>query len=453
MSNILAFRTMMFGEYESFCMKSVEFCANVKPEEFVAMRVNVLSRSFGMGPASNAIAKEEALDKGTSNKLKRFNIHFDKGMRAMAPVLDMWDHHPRANSQWKYSAKDKAFVVTATGRGFSSGSEVMVSYGKFTETHLFAKFGFSNGDGSGWSEGSVSAYHQLMDSNLEPQFAYLPMDRSKDLNTAEWDGWKRKGQNPRDLLHYLKHDDIGESYCIDINNPSHFHQYTSKLLKFRIMQTWTRDRNRWVVNTSPRNLKAKAPKSSYDPPSDLTPTPLLHEALQFKKSPLLDTCTFIALAPYDYGGKANRVLSDVVTNRTQNTLQVLKDADKSMDPNRSLLIYRGCVCLSRLAQTAMSLYPRTIFNERNYIKSLINDGKFRSREWTAAHVRLSELETLEGIFNSTIDQMAEVKGNLQFLNQRTNEINADVLVHTESCPEKLAFDDIMTEFEKQVRQK
>mmetsp|Transcript_14050 Transcript_14050/g.20792 ORF Transcript_14050/g.20792 Transcript_14050/m.20792 type:complete len:730 (-) Transcript_14050:241-2430(-) len=451
MGNILAFRTMIFGEYEAFCMKSVEFCANVKPEEFIAMRINVLSRSFGMGPAANAIVEEEAVSKPEFDKLKRMNVHFDKGMRAMAPVLDMWDHHPRANSQWVYNGKDRAFVITATGSGFSPGSEVMVSYGKFTETHLFTKFGFINGDGSGWTEASVSAFHQLIDFKLEPQFAYLPMDKKKKLNTYMWDGWQRKGQNPRDLLHYLKYDDIGESYCIDVKNPSHEAQSYLKGIKFRIMQTWTRDRNRWTVNASPRNLKAKPPRSSYDPPSDPLPPRLLHGSLKFKMTSLLDTCMLIALSPADFKGKATELMANVVSKERQNYLKISKDMKKEHGQTKGALTHRSLVCLRRLSQSAMSLYPRTIFNERNHIKTLVKDGKFRSREWTAAHVRLSELETLEGVYNNTLEQLDVIEKEKD---RKVKELQLDsvdhVLMKTEPCPDRLAFDDFITEFERRI---
>ena len=142
------------SEFHAFVQKSDKFKIFTS-QNYMVMRVHVISRSFGTGPPDSSEATQEQLDfiqakTGTSLK---------EGVRAMAPILDMWDHHAKPNANWYYDNQKAAFVVKSNG--ISKGHDVMVSYGRYTDTHLFAKFGFVNGDGSGWTEASAASLHKI----------------------------------------------------------------------------------------------------------------------------------------------------------------------------------------------------------------------------------------------------------------------------------------------------
>ncbi len=178
MQQIYAFRDMIIGEYRGLCNKSFDFCANVSPREYKTFRINVMSRAFGMGTAESGAVSDDEMNASLftqsdiENLKDQYDIDLNRGVRAMAPILDMWDHHPNAASSWQYKAHDKAFVISATKSGFKAGDNIMVSYGRYTETHLFCKFGFNNGDGSGFNEASIAVHHRQMITGLEPQFSY-----------------------------------------------------------------------------------------------------------------------------------------------------------------------------------------------------------------------------------------------------------------------------------------
>lgn len=381
---VYAFRDMIIGEYLALCRKSKEFCRNVSPNEFKAFRINVLSRAFVMGPFSNAISKDEQMDPLIQNLdmafLKQNNIHLDQGVRAMSPILDMWDHHPKANTAWQYKHKDEAFVVSSINRGLFPGQDVLVSYGKYTDTHLFAKFGFVNGDGSGSNEASLAVYHRNLLSGLEPQFSYKPKNLKENfLYLGE----------KSDVIKYIEYEDDGFDSCAD---PDDEVRWPHQVLKFGHMCLTANHRNSWMINVTPRYPHAKSPRNSYTPFSGKN---VGKRFLSFNfTAPVEETAKLIALSIKDYEGKAAVKLYDALTERNQ-LFHV--ETDKFFAEE---VLFRSYAVMSRLGEDAMEQYKNDILEERAFIKKLA-ETKFQSREWTAANVRLGELETINWLLIST----------------------------------------------------
>ena len=160
---VQAFRDMMESEYNAFCAASTEFATNVpRGEEYYAARINVMSRSFGPGPPTRSeeeVDRFGSWDSELSQYKEKAGIDLTLGCRAMSPILDTWDSHPHPNAEWKYDADSRAFVVRAADRwgGIPPYHDVMVSYGKYSDAFLLAKFGYVNGDGTSHTETYINA--------------------------------------------------------------------------------------------------------------------------------------------------------------------------------------------------------------------------------------------------------------------------------------------------------
>lgn len=174
---VTAFRDMIASEYSALVRASDVFAANVSREDYTVARINVMSRSFGTGPPG----KEEEimepygeLDSELTYYKAKAGVDLTLGCRAMSPILDTWDSHPNPNADWRYDAKKRAFVIrAAANNGIPLGHDVVVSYGKYSDSFLFAKFGYVNGDGSSHTEAYINANHRLLDAGLMQQFSYL----------------------------------------------------------------------------------------------------------------------------------------------------------------------------------------------------------------------------------------------------------------------------------------
>ena len=380
---VYAFRDMIIGEYLALCRKSKEFCVNVSPKEFKAYRINVLSRAFGMGPISNALTKDERNDPFFKsldlNMLENANIFLRKGIRAMSPILDMWDHHPDAQTAWRYMQKDEAFVVSSIGKGLYPGQDVMVSYGTYTDTHLFCKFGFSNGDGSGDSEASVASRHRTLTTGLEPQFSYLPTVYSGD--------YFYQG-NVEDVLDYLNFDDDGGQFCA---TPDDKVRWSLKMLKVGYMLALSSNRTRWTLKTSWNKRPPYIPKNSYPHFEKLLNVHfdnLNRRTFLIRGEAIQDITQIVSLSTADYKGRAIQVLASRIGVEPIGTFSI----DVNAFPVEALH-YRSLFVYSRWLEMAMEQYPNSYEEEKNLFKTL-TETKYQSREWTASRVRLSELDAL-----------------------------------------------------------
>ncbi len=408
---VKAYKDMIKSEYKAFCEVSAVFKSNINEKEYTAMRINVMSRSFGPGtssflhpclsfflllfelsssfcssisgpPGPNEELSTDSLSLKEELELyqKLAGVNLTKGCRAMSPILDMWDHHAKPNVKWIYSREEKAFVITVFDREIPPLNDIMVSYGMYTDSHLFAKFGFVNGDGSGHTEISIAAMHQLLDLGLGQQYSYMKYRNDGQTQTPlPSDGDNQK----KSLLQYLVSDD-GYEECIEKEkNPR---GYELKLLKYRLLQAIANKRERWTVKFQPRNEESKPATNSFTP-IQTHPPRFDPQNVKFDGSKIIPTCRLLALTNEDYEGRALEVLKDVFESGKADTFQVNRQTDE--------LEYRALMWLARLTNMVLKKYPTTV---REDMESLASpEVSFRSKEWNALQVRLGEMQTLESL--------------------------------------------------------
>jgi hypothetical protein len=204
-----------------------------------------------------------------------------------------------------YDKRKPAFMIDAKKSIPSSGWELFDSYGKFTDSHLFAKFGFLNGDGSGWTQASLALFHRILDTGMDQEFSYLP---SNDEAIGVAKTYQRKH-----LSRYLQYDD-GYTDCIK-GTDTHPEQFELKKLKLDHLVRIANNRKSWIVNVPPR-----APKSQPAESSDVLISEAIPEidpgTVRIDFSKLIETCRIISIVNSDYGGKATEVLKNNLRNAT-----------------------------------------------------------------------------------------------------------------------------------------
>ena len=389
---VKAYQTMIASEYDAFCKASSIFSQNINREEYTTMRIHVMSRSFGPGPpgleeevqdpripSSSQLSLKEELEYYRSST---GGVNLTKGCRAMSPILDMWDHHARPNVEWMYVRNQRAFVIKVLEKEIEPWNDIMVSYGMYTDSHLFAKFGFVNGDGSGHTEVSIAAMHQTLDVGLGQQYSFMKQVES-DGDTKHLLTKHDKDLQRKHLLQYLVADD-GYEECIE--KKKNLKGYQLKLLKYQHLQAIANKRERWILKFQPRNEESKpAVKSSIPIQND--PPRFNPQRLKFDGSGIIPTCRLLALTNDDYDGKAIEVLKDALTNGTADTFEVNRQTDE--------LEYRALVWLARLTNMALKKYPSTVKKDMEKLSS--PDVVFQSKEWNAIQVRLGEMQSLESL--------------------------------------------------------
>ena len=408
---IRSYKDMIESEYSAFCKVYPSFTSRIPEEEYFAMRLNVMSRSFGPGPPGPEERRGQSFSKGVPyNSLeeelafykKEAGVDLTKGCRAMSPILDMWDHHVNPNVLWTYDRTRRAFIITAGRRNdisnnddISSGQNIIVSYGKYTDSHLFAKFGFVNGDGSGHTEASISL-HRLLDAGMGQQFSHLS---DNEIVPAKSDMLHLR----HELLQYLSYDD---GYFDCITPDGNLEGFRLKQLKLRLLERIAMVRHNWVVTMSPRNKSAIPDKTLSTPPNITGPPRYNSHNVKFDGSKLISTCRLISLTNDDYDGKAIEELSTILnTDTNYRTFSVKRQSDE--------LEFRSLACLRRLAMSALRLYPTNVKEDLKYLGSKSAMADFMSNKWLAANVRLGEMQVLEVLENvaasGTEEMMRRVK--------------------------------------------
>ena len=399
---INAYKDMIRSEYLAFCKSSSNFRNNINEEEYTSMRINVMSRSFGPGPPGiEEQFESETLDKELQFYQVSSGVNLTKGCRAMSPILDMWDHHAKPNVQWMYKKNQRSFVIKVIENQIRPWNDIMVSYGTYTDSHLNAKFGFVNGDGSGHTELSIASMHQLLDVGLGQQYSYMVHDSDGAYYPSE----EMKALQSKHLLQYLISDD-GYEECIDTNtNPE---GYALKILKFKHLQVIANKLERWTVKFKPRDENSK--------PSTMSKIPIQSEAprfdprkVQFDGSKIIPTMRLLALTNEDFDGKAIEVLTKALADDTVESFVVPRQSDE--------LEYRALIWLARLTAMELRKYPTSIRKDMERLSS--SAVLFQSSEWTAMQVRLGEMQTLESLRSialsgtrQMLERIKNKKGNL-----------------------------------------
>lgn len=211
-----------------------------------------------------------------------------------------------------YVKAKRAFVINAKTQ-IPAGWELFDTYGKFTDSHLFAKFGFVNGDGSGWTQGSIALFHRMMDAGMDKEFSYGSHSGSSSEST--------KAIQRKHLTRYLQYDD-GYAQCVE-GPHVHPEEFALKKLKLEHLLQIANIRNHWIVNVPPRSPESRPGEASS------TITALGVPELDPRKtnigfSKLIETCRIISLVNNDYGGRARAILEENLGN-TEFVLE--KDSD------------------------------------------------------------------------------------------------------------------------------
>ena len=414
------YQDMLRSEYNALTDASHKFASQVTEEQYKAMRVIVMSRSFGAGkPGAEEALPDQPMDTELEMYQEKMGLNLTKGCHAMVPILDMYDHHPVPNVGWEYDSNERAFVIKAI-MPIPPGQEIMDSYGKYTDAHLFAKFGFVNGDGSGHTEVSIAALHKPLDIGMREQFSYIPFSRETDE--------KLQKHQKQLLSRYLMFDD-GYDECIQ--QEVHPEAFELKRLKLEHLLRIANIPNRWILKMSPRSrsLPAKSTEVpiTYDPPDfDV-------QNLHLDASKLIETCRLISLTTVDFDGNALKVLQDALNN----------DEPLVIENQGDNLEYRALACLSRLSGLSRWRYKQDIEAEMKLVRELTYEA-FQSRMWTAAQVRLGEIQTLDVLHRVAISGVMEMTKRIQ---KEMNSESFDVLPHIHEQPCDVEFTKALLEEE------
>ena len=434
---IVHYRRMIQSEYDALGQASKVFAQNVEFSEYLNMRVNVLSRAFGVSASENdngvqwKKAKEAAhaslLDELKSYETSNFGKYLDNShqsssdaafrLRSMSPLLDMYNSHPNPNVIWRYNEKTSSFDIRASNKlSLSPGDAIMVSYGKYTEGHLLAKFGYVNGDGSSPTEVNLAVFHrQLGDLGLGRQYSLLPFYAWDTVSSP-------KGENAellktkqviemqsKELLRYLIFDD-GYKECVKVSDNDEYNQHEElKLLKLQHLIRIANHRDAWVVRLPEKFPNAKPPQRLSDRPELGIDTSKV--GVNAKK--MLSTCRLLSLTVDDIGRGAVDYLRDGLSS---DMFRVENDGPT--------LEYRAMMCVARMCGVAMSRYGEHLSPQGRQ-----EPREFRSREWNAWYVRDGEMRVL-GILRQTL--LAEANKIKRQYNLRNDA--AMTIRESETCP-------------------
>jgi hypothetical protein len=402
---VVMYQEMVESEYAALSAASAMFASRISKDEYKTSRVHVLTRSFNPGPqaclsSQEGLTKEEQEDIETRWGMAKGTL-FAEGCHAMVPILDMLNHHPQPNVVYKFDIDKLAFVISAKDK-IPVKWELMDSYGMYTDAHLFAKFGFVNGDGSGFTQASIAVFHRPLDVQIKNEFTLVPnaaedhnvKKKSEGGDDEEEDGifslvedsMRSKMKIPDfqkpELKRYLQYDD-GYAECVQ--KDKHPYKFELKQLKWYHLSKIANDPKSWTAVLSPRSPLSKPAASSEllitEQPPQIDPRNLGVDVTR-----LVETCRLLALTTDDYDGKAVQVLKDNMFNDTF----VVQGGSPALE-------YRALMFLGRLASTALLQYNISPKDEYDRVVQLNKENAFPAKNWTAAQLRLGEMQSLHAI--------------------------------------------------------
>ena len=302
---------------------------HVDRKDFYAARLSVLTRSFGT-------ATTEA-----------------DGSYAMVPILDSFDHQTPPNVG--FTTQDNGdYLVTALA---SFRGNIHDNYGKRSDSNLFARYGFVNGDGNEYTQAGINLWHPVKLQGVPQTIATTPIDEQYRVA----------------ILRYLQYDD-GYSACVGPPQPDNAFArdaWRLKMLKYKYLLHRAQSLKHWVILASPRSKE----KTSGVPQMG-------HSNRQFNATMVFATCRVLSLTHEDYDGEAITLLEAHMMN-----------PDYALPATQDGLEFRTLFCMSRMSSTAMERFATTIDLEKELITKL-DQG---SPQWMTAHLRLGELQTLQAL--------------------------------------------------------
>lgn len=367
---IMSFKSMIEHEYDKFANASSTFANKIERKDYIAARLSVMTRSFGTGP----LPETDEWDNERQELERQYQINFSKGCHAMVPILDMYQHHANPNVGFQYDHHKNAFVVSTVST-INPGFEIIDQYGRHSDSHLFAKYGFVNGDGSGHVQTSIALWHRIITAE-NSQFEIETIASQQKLH----------------MLKYLQYDD-GYSECVGVgvggassDGSNQELAWQLKQLKYKYLCRIANLPQRWIALLPPRNPNAKSGISIDEQTSKmLQQIPQWNpKSLRFDGSAIFSTCRVISLTHFDYNGTALRVLRDAYHD-----LEMLPPTPDSLE-------YRTLTCIARMTSIAINRFPLELTTLETDVY-LLNTKSYKSIEWILAHVQLGELQALQAI--------------------------------------------------------
>ncbi len=403
-----AYRNMIISEYEAFSHFSKKFNEMVTREEFFAARMNVLTRAIRVGPPGpeHAIDIPFLKDHYSPEQILQDELEYYKnllgidlmkdGCIALIPIADIFNHHPQNNVEYEFTKTELnskgAFVVRADNRRIEKGFEPMASYGRgIADAHLFSRYGFVNGDGSGPAQITLAFNHDVLRLNISSQYDYFP---STGMTKRIFEFTEEP------VAKYLRFDD---GYCECIPGPStHPEEADLKLLKHKHLLRVGNIPNRWQFSVPARNPYSY-PSTTHDTPILIAPPrPISFHTKQNLDLELpLTTCRLISLINTDLDGNAAQVLKENLNN--PNFL---------LTTGNDALEYRAWRCLGRwIGAGLIPLEDRINLQAQYDLLRQMNGVSWGTRDWAAQHLRLGEMQSLKAVATTINDIVVERWGN------------------------------------------
>ncbi|KAL3780179.1 hypothetical protein HJC23_013987 [Cyclotella cryptica] len=445
---ILNYQKMVQSEYDALRALSFdEFGKNVNFTEYTGMRVNVLSRAFSVmvsdddvGPSwTNTNHSQSLSHEVESYETSNFGVRiYSAGtteasgefkFRSMCPLLDMYNSHPNPNVLWKYDSTTSSYVVHAQREGIPSGHTIIVSYGKYTEGHLFAKYGYVNGDGSSQTEVGLNVFHRIMgDVGLSTQYSPLPFDmwdykknRKTVSSTHHIASMERRTLEiqSKELLRYLMFDD-GHEECIQFqNHNTTFSDHQKlKLLKFQHLKRLANVGEAWIVRLPPRDPNARPIQHGTNVSSNKRGG---DTKVGINAKRILSLCRLLSLTVDDIGGHAITYLRDGLSGDDSTSSSSVYPHFR-VEKYENTLEYRSLMCIVRLTDVALKRYGH--FTEPN---GHDEPKRAHSREWTAWYIRDGEMRLLKILRQTAASEAMKLK-------VRTHLSHEKIVMREMPCP-------------------
>ena len=396
---VLMYQEMITSEYEALNTASpLVFGQQISLEEYQTARIHVLSRSFNPGSdacsaeANNYFSSIELEQMQSDWGIQSSEKIFRHGCHAMVPILDSLNSHPHPNVVYKYHSEKQAFVITAKS-SIAPQYELMNSYGAFSDAHLFAKFGFVNGDGSGHTQASIAVFHRPLDVEIHQEFSLVPNKISELSSPME----KIPEFQKLELKKYFMYDD-GYMYCVEKERMPE--AFELKRLKWLHLANIVNDPKSWIATVKPRTPSSR-PKKSSDLLIAKTPPKIKPRGLRLDITRLVDTCRLIVLTVKDFEDGAIDLLKENLGN---SAFVVPKENDPSLE-------YRSLMFLARMSDMALAQYQVDVNEEYDNALQLNKENAFGNSTWTAAQLRLGEMQVRSCTIVSVNVSCASIESN------------------------------------------
>jgi SET domain len=307
--------------------------ADLSYADYLVARLNVLTRSFGSGDE-----------------------------HALVPILDLYNHRGRPNVSYRYHATTTTGTTTngggyqiRTARPLQAGEMLYDSYGKRTDSVLFAKYGFVNRDGDDWMDASLAIYHDLF-----AHHSAQPQQQQPQQHPPTKQQPILSQQQSLSLLKYLQFDD-GYDHCVYPDNNTA--AWAIKQQKWHDLVAIATVERRWVVRHPAR--------------SELSSKGLDAQGV-------FDTCAIIT--------RTTTTTATTTTTTTTTTDHETDDQDRNNKSDQAAAVtVRTALCVVRLADLA-----RQRLTSASSTTTAIADV-VQSELETLQAVRIAALRSIQGL--------------------------------------------------------